>query len=96
MPLRINDEAPNFNAETTQGPIDFHQWIGDQWAVLFRRRSVAVPTGFHSIRQLRDEIHDAFGIFGTRGKVPLAFFDDDGDLAAEVFVSFLDSARVVI
>ena len=35
MSLRINDEAPNFKAETTQGPIDFHQWIGDGWAVLF-------------------------------------------------------------
>jgi alkyl hydroperoxide reductase subunit AhpC len=35
MSLRINDEAPNFKAETTQGPIDFHQWIGDNWAVLF-------------------------------------------------------------
>jgi len=35
MSLRINDIAPNFSAETTQGRIDFHQWIGDQWAVLF-------------------------------------------------------------
>ena len=35
MSLRINDTAPNFNAETTQGPIDFHQWIGDGWAILF-------------------------------------------------------------
>ena len=35
MSLRINSEAPNFTAETTQGRIDFHQWIGDGWAVLF-------------------------------------------------------------
>jgi len=35
MSLRINDEVPNFTAQTTQGPIDFHQWIGNQWAVLF-------------------------------------------------------------
>src|SRR5579864_1563349 len=35
MSLRINDEAPNFTTETTQGPIDFHQWIGDGWAILF-------------------------------------------------------------
>ena len=35
MSLRINDEAPNFQAETTQGTIDFHEWIGDGWAVLF-------------------------------------------------------------
>ncbi len=35
MSLRINDQAPNFQAETTQGHIDFHQWIGNSWAVLF-------------------------------------------------------------
>jgi alkyl hydroperoxide reductase subunit AhpC len=35
MSIRINDEAPNFTAETTQGPIDFHQWIGDGYAILF-------------------------------------------------------------
>jgi alkyl hydroperoxide reductase subunit AhpC len=35
MSLRINDTAPDFDAETTQGPVSFHRWIGDQWAVLF-------------------------------------------------------------
>ena len=35
MSLRINDQAPNFQSETTQGKIDFHEWIGDGWAVLF-------------------------------------------------------------
>jgi len=35
MSLRINDTAPNFTAKTTQGTIDFHQWIGDSWAILF-------------------------------------------------------------
>jgi thioredoxin-dependent peroxiredoxin len=35
MALRIGDEAPNFTADTTQGKIDFHQWIGDGWAILF-------------------------------------------------------------
>jgi alkyl hydroperoxide reductase subunit AhpC len=35
MSLRINSEAPNFTAETTQGTINFHEWIGDGWAVLF-------------------------------------------------------------
>lgn len=35
MSLRINDEAPNFTANTTQGSINFHEWIGNGWAILF-------------------------------------------------------------
>jgi alkyl hydroperoxide reductase subunit AhpC len=35
MSLRINDMAPDFVAETTQGTIKFHEWIGDGWAILF-------------------------------------------------------------
>ena len=35
MSLRINDTAPDFEAETTQGKIRFHDWIGDKWAILF-------------------------------------------------------------
>ena len=35
MSLRIGDTAPNFQAQTTEGQIDFHQWIGDKWAILF-------------------------------------------------------------
>ena len=35
MSLRINGEAPNFTAETTEGEINFHDWVGDGWAILF-------------------------------------------------------------
>ncbi|MGD8843044.1 MAG: redoxin domain-containing protein, partial [Gammaproteobacteria bacterium] len=35
MALRIGDEAPDFTSETTEGPIHFHDWIGDGWAILF-------------------------------------------------------------
>jgi alkyl hydroperoxide reductase subunit AhpC len=35
MSLRINDVAPDFTAETTQGTVHFHEWIGDNWAVFF-------------------------------------------------------------
>ena len=35
MPLRIGDEAPDFTADSTEGTIKFHDWIGDKWAVLF-------------------------------------------------------------
>tara|TARA_B100001057_G_scaffold167063_2_gene167778 strand:- start:5728 stop:6387 length:660 start_codon:yes stop_codon:yes gene_type:complete len=35
MALKLNDEAPNFTANSTHGDIDFHEWIGESWAVLF-------------------------------------------------------------
>ncbi|KPU60895.1 hypothetical protein AN403_4915 [Pseudomonas fluorescens] len=35
MAIRIGDEAPDFTAETTEGTLNFHQWIGDGWAILF-------------------------------------------------------------
>jgi alkyl hydroperoxide reductase subunit AhpC len=35
MALKIGDGAPNFRAQTTEGELDFHEWIGDSWAVLF-------------------------------------------------------------
>lgn len=35
MALRLGDVAPDFNAETTEGPISFHEWVGNNWAVLF-------------------------------------------------------------
>ena len=35
MAIRIGDEAPNFTAETTEGTVNFHEWLGDSWGVLF-------------------------------------------------------------
>ncbi len=41
--LRLGDEAPNFQAQTTEGEIDFHQWLGDSWGVLFSHPADYTP-----------------------------------------------------
>lgn len=58
MGLRINDIVPNFTAETDQGTIDFHDWIGDSWAILFSHPKDFTPvctTEFGAVAQLADE-----------------------------------------
>ena len=58
MGLRINDIVPNFTAETDQGSIQFHDWIGDSWAILFSHPKDFTPvctTEFGAVAQLADE-----------------------------------------
>ena len=43
MAIRLGDEAPDFSAQTTEGQINFHQWIGDHWAVLFSHPADYTP-----------------------------------------------------
>ncbi|MFD1509239.1 peroxiredoxin [Lacimonas salitolerans] len=58
MGLRINDIVPNFTAQTDQGEITFHDWIGDSWAIMFSHPKDFTPvctTEFGAVAQLADE-----------------------------------------
>ena len=58
MDLRIGDEAPNFTANTTEGRIDFHEWLGDDWGVFMSHPADFTPvctTELGAVAALKDE-----------------------------------------
>jgi alkyl hydroperoxide reductase subunit AhpC len=58
MALRLGDDAPNFKAETTEGTIDFHQWLGGNWGILFSHPRDYTPvctTELGAVAQMKQE-----------------------------------------
>jgi len=75
MALRLGDEAPNFSAETTEGTIDFHAWLGDSWGILFSHPADYTPvctTELGTVAKVKDE-------FSKRNVKVIAVSVDDLD-----------------
>jgi len=68
MALRLGDEAPNFDADTTQGRINFHDWIGDGWVVLFSHPADFTPVCTTELGRTAA----LSGEFARRGVKPIA------------------------
>jgi alkyl hydroperoxide reductase subunit AhpC len=57
-PLRLGDEAPDFTAQTTEGPVRFHEWLGSDWGVLFSHPRAFTPvctTELGTVARIREE-----------------------------------------
>tara|TARA_R110001599_G_scaffold119328_2_gene289567 strand:- start:3291 stop:3950 length:660 start_codon:yes stop_codon:yes gene_type:complete len=75
MSLRIGDDAPNFKAQTTEGEIDFHQWLGNSWGILYSHPADYTPvctTELGRTAQLKED-------FAKRKTKVLAVSVDDLD-----------------
>jgi alkyl hydroperoxide reductase subunit AhpC len=88
MSLRINDTAPDFTASTTEGTVNFHEWIGDGWAMLFSHPKDFTPvcaTELGSVAQLKNEFASrnckVIGISLDKVEDHIKWADDIADIA---------------
>ncbi len=92
MSVRIGETAPNFQAETTAGPIDFHDWIGDDWAFFFSHPADFTPvctTEMGRTAQLADE-------FARRGVKPIGLSTDTVDEHREWIADVNDTQHTTL
>ena len=88
MSLRINDTAPDFAANTTEGTVNFHEWMGDGWAMLFSHPKDFTPvcaTELGSVAQLKNEFASrnckVIGISLDKVEDHIKWADDIADIA---------------
>jgi alkyl hydroperoxide reductase subunit AhpC len=88
MALRINDTAPDFAANTTEGTINFHDWVGDGWAMLFSHPKDFTPvcaTELSAVAQLKNEFDargcKVIGISVDKVENHVKWADDIADIA---------------
>lgn len=73
MAIRLGDLAPNFQAETTEGPIDFHAYLGESWGILFSHPKDFTPVCTTELGAVAKRKAD----FDARGVKVLAVSVDD-------------------
>lgn len=92
MSLKIGDTAPDFTAQTTEGDINFYEWLGDSWAILYSHPGDFTPictTELGRTAQLKDE-------FAKRGTKILAISVDDLDSHTEWVKDINDTAKTIV
>src|ERR1022692_3316581 len=100
MSLRINDTAPDFTAETTQGTIHFHEWIGDGWAIRSEEHTSELQSPCNLVCRLlleKKHIHDSQNFTALVVSEILNWFGDGlvpgGGVHAQVLRFFLMMRR---